>query len=190
MRMITLDGHSLTLADVARVASEGVPVQIASAAAARIKAAATFVDELASGGDLVYGVTTGVGELRTVAIPPEDRAALQVNILRSHGAGVGPRLEEAEVRAMMVLRLNSFCQGHSGVRMATVGTLVDMINRGVYPAIPEQGSLGASGDLAPLAHLALVLIGEGEAYVDGQVVPGRVALDAAGIAPAQLGPKE
>lgn len=195
--MLTLDGYSLTLADVARVATERASVQLASEALRRIEAAAAYVEKLASGGDSVYGVTTGVGELRTVSIDPEKRAALQANILRSHAAGVGPHLSEAEVRAMMVLRINSFCQGHSGVQPATVQAFVDMLNRGVYPAIPEQGSLGASGDLAPLAHLGLVLIGEGEAYVraadaevERRLVPGRVALDAVGIAPVRLGPKE
>src|SRR5690625_1550147 len=153
MRMLTLDGYSLTLADTVRVATEGMSVQLAPEALQRIEAASAYVEKLAAVGDSVYGVTTGVGELRTVSIDPEERAALQVNILRSHAAGVGPHLSEAEVRAMMVLRINSFCQGHSGVRPATVQAFVDMLNRGVYPAIPEQGSLGASGDLAPLAHL-------------------------------------
>lgn len=198
--MIVLDGYGFTLADVIRVATRGAAVQLAPEAKERIRAAAAFVDELALGGDSVYGVTTGVGELRTVSIVPEDRAALQVNILRSHAAGVGPHLREAEVRAMMVLRLNSFCQGHSGVQLETAQTFVEMLNRGIYPAIPEQGSLGASGDLAPLAHLALVLIGEGEAYVavsgddkgsgERRLVPGRQALENAGIRPARLGPKE
>lgn len=218
--MIVLDGYSLTLADVVRIA-EGAEVAISDEAMARIEAAAAFVDDLAEGGDSVYGVTTGVGELRTVSIAAEDRAALQVNILRSHAAGTGPHLSEAEVRAMTALRLNSFCQGHSGVRRATVETLVKLLNRNVYPAIPEQGSLGASGDLAPLAHLALVLIGEGKAYVGGsgsrgsdfgggsgsgrdlqpraaqddgenelRLVSGREALQIAGIKPAVLGPKE
>lgn len=188
--MITLEGNDLTSNDIGRVAFERTPVQLADGAMDRINTAAALVQQLAAGGELVYGVTTGVGELRTVAIAPAERGELQVNILRSHAAGVGPHLSEPEVRAMMLLRLNSFCQGHSGIRPETVQTLVGMLNQSVYPAIPEQGSLGASGDLAPLAHLALVLIGEGEAYVDGRLVSGRQALDAAGIRPVQLGPKE
>ncbi|OUM94301.1 MAG: histidine ammonia-lyase [Firmicutes bacterium ZCTH02-B6] len=148
------------------------------------------MDALIQRGAKVYGVTTGVGELRTVVIPPESRRELQVNILRSHAAGVGPHLPEAEARAVMLLRVNSFLPGHSGVRPETVAALVQLLNSGVYPAIPEQGSLGASGDLAPLAHLALVLIGEGEAYVDGRLVPGREALASVGLAPLSLGPKE
>ena len=188
--MVTLDGAHLDLETIGRVALRREPVQLAPAAVERLAASARMVDALIQRGAKVYGVTTGVGELRTVVIPPQSRKDLQVNILRSHAAGVGPHLSEAEARAVMLLRVNSFLPGHSGVRPETVAALVQLLNSGVYPAIPEQGSLGASGDLAPLAHLALVLIGEGEAYVDGRLVPGRDALAAAGLAPLSLNPKE
>ena len=188
--MVTLDGTHLDLETIGRVALRREPVQLAPAAVERLARSARMVDALIQQGAKVYGVTTGVGELRTVVIPPESRRDLQVNILRSHAAGVGPHLSEAETRAVVLLRINSFLHGHSGVRPETVAALVRLLNSRVYPAIPEQGSLGASGDLAPLAHLGLVLIGEGEAYVDGRLVPGAEALAAAGLAPLSLGPKE
>lgn len=188
--MVTLDGTNLDLHSVWAVAHDGAPVRIADAAMARIELAARMVDELTQAASRVYGVTTGVGELRTVVIPEEGRSQLQVNILRSHAAGVGRSLSVSDVRAVMLLRINSFCQGHSGVRPKTVATLVDMLNRGVHPVIPSQGSLGASGDLAPLAHLALVLLGEGEAYVGDRLMSGARALQAAGLEPTKLGPKE
>ncbi len=188
--IVTVDGTNLDLEAVWAVAHGRAQVRIAEAAMRRIEAAARMVDVLTRSAARVYGVTTGVGELRTVVIPAESRAQLQVNILRSHAAGVGPHLPVPDVRAAMLLRINSFCRGHSGVRPATVAMLVELLNKGVHPAVPAQGSLGASGDLAPLAHIALVLLGEGQAYVGERLLPGAEALAAAGLKPAALGPKE
>lgn len=188
--MIVLDGTSLDLQSVAAVARGRAPIRIADEAMARIRRAARMVDELTRTGSRIYGVTTGVGELRTVVIPEESHARLQMNILRSHAAGVGPPLSVPDVRAAMVLRINSFCRGHSGVEPDTVALLVDMLNKGVHPAVPAQGSLGASGDLAPLAHMALVLLGEGEAFVGDRLMSGADALAAVGLKPIALGPKE
>jgi len=188
--VVVLDGRSLSLAAVEDVARRKRRVELSPAAAERIAAAARLVDGFVQAGTKVYGVTTGVGELRTVFIAPERSRALQKNILRSHAAGVGPHLAEDVVRAMLVLRINSFCQGHSGVRLETVQMLVEFLNRGLHPVVPAQGSVGASGDLAPLAHLALPLIGEGEAYVQGRRLPGREALARVGLTPLELAPKE
>lgn len=188
--MVVLDGGSLSLAAVEAVARRERRVQLSPAAVQRIESAAELVDRFVQEGTKVYGVTTGVGELRTVFISPDRSRALQENILRSHAAGVGPHLPEDVVRAILLLRINSFCQGHSGVRLETVHTLVEFLNRGLHPAIPAQGSVGASGDLAPLSHLALPLIGEGQAYVRGELLPGREALSRVGLAPLELAPKE
>lgn len=188
--LVVLDGSGLDMHDVGRVAYERARVELDPTAWHRIEEAARMVERLADDETRVYGVTTGVGELRNVVIPAADRRQLQANILRSHAAGVGPPLSEPEVRAVMLLRINSFCHGHSGVQRSTVEALLAMLNRDVYPAIPSQGSLGASGDLAPLAHLGLLLMGEGEAYVDGELVSGADALARAQIRPVHLGPKE
>lgn len=188
--MVILDGTSLDLRSVGAVVHHRTPVRIADEAMARIRRATQMVDELTRTASRVYGVTTGVGELRTVVIPVESRTQLQINILRSHAAGVGPHLSVPDVRAAMLLRINSFCQGHSGVQPDTVALLVELLNKGVHPAIPAQGSLGASGDLAPLAHMALVLLGEGEAYVGDRLMAGADALAAVGLKPIILGPKE
>ncbi len=188
--MIILDGFSLTPEAVEAVARAGQRVELSPAAVERIQAAAELVDRFVQEGTKVYGVTTGVGELRTVFISPALSQTLQKNIIRSHAAGVGPHLPEDVVRAILVLRINSFCQGHSGVRLETVRTLVEFLNRGLHPAIPAQGSVGASGDLAPLSHMALPLIGEGHAYVHGQLLPGREALARVGLTPLDLAPKE
>jgi len=188
--VVVLDGSSLTLSVVEDVARRRRPVALAPEAVERIRAAADLVDRFVQAGTKVYGVTTGVGELRTVFISPDLSRELQKNVLRSHAAGVGPHLPQDAVRAMLVLRINSFCSGHSGVRLETVQALVEFLNRGLHPAVPAQGSVGASGDLAPLAHLALPLIGEGEAYVDGQLLPADAALARVGLKPLDLAPKE
>lgn len=188
--MVILDGSSLSIPVVEEVARRERHVELAPAAVQRIASAAELVDRFVQQGTKVYGVTTGVGELRTVFISPDRSRTLQENILRSHAAGVGPHLPEDVVRAMLLLRINSFCQGHSGVRLETVRTLVEFLNRRLHPAVPAQGSVGASGDLAPLSHLALPLIGEGEAYVNGELLPGREALARVGLTPLKLAPKE
>src|SRR3989442_13376642 len=149
-----------------------------------------MVEQLVRDGRVVYGITTGVGELAGVHISPQQSARLQVNIVRSHSAGVGDPLPEEVVRAMMLLRPHALALGYSGIRPQNLTLLVEMLNPGLHPIIPSQGSVGASGDLAPLAHLALALIGEGEVVVAGRHMPSRDALAGAGISPALLMAKE
>ncbi|MDR7417329.1 MAG: histidine ammonia-lyase [Armatimonadota bacterium] len=187
--MVRVDGRTLTLEAVEAVA-HGEAVALAPEARARVEASRAMVERVLRERRAVYGISTGVGELRTVSIPPDGAQALQRNIVRSHAAGVGDPLPEPAVRAMIVLRANALAVGCSGVRPVVVETLLAMLERGVHPVIPEQGSLGASGDLAPLAHLALVLIGEGEAFVEGVRMPGGDAMARAGIAPLALDAKE
>ena len=159
---ILLDGESLSVEALRLVADGGAAVALAPPARARMQATREVVDRLVASGAVVYGVTTGFGKLSDVAIPAHRLAELQVSLVRSHAAGVGPLLPEREVRAMMLLRANVLAKGYSGARAELVDLLAGMLGAGLYPPVPEQGSVGASGDLAPLAHLALALIGEGE----------------------------
>lgn len=185
-----LDGSSLRLDDVVAVARGGREVRLAAAARARMAAARRMVEQVLARGETVYGITTGFGELASTSIPPEQARQLQLNLVRSHAAGVGPQLPRDVVRAMMLLRANGLAAGRSGVRPELAGLLLSCLNRGVLPVVPAQGSVGASGDLAPLAHIALVLIGEGRAQVDGAILPGGEALAARDLAPLTLEPKE
>src|SRR5687767_10696691 len=187
---VILDGQSLALEDVVAVAVDRAPVELAPSARSRMERANGVVTALVESGAVAYGVTTGFGKLSDIAIPRGRLAELQVNLVRSHAAGVGRPLPERETRAMMLLRANVMAKGFSGARPVLVDTLLDMLNAGLYPPIPEQGSVGASGDLAPLAHLALSLIGEGT--LTRGTVAGTAAdmLADAGIAPVTLGPKE
>jgi len=187
---LVLDGASLTIADVVALAAGGRSVTLAPSAAARMRATRTVVEGLAARGEAVYGVTTGFGKLSDVAIPADQLAQLQVNLIRSHAAGVGPRLPEEEVRAMMLLRAHVLAKGFSGARPALAELLCGMLNARCWPDIPEQGSVGASGDLAPLAHLALALIGEGELNHPGGRGPAAEVLAAHGLTSVTLGPKE
>ena len=164
MQAFHINGTDLTLADVAEVVYARRPVLLDPDARERVEAARAVVDDLVENNRLAYAVTTGVGKLSDVRIEPKQIRELQVNLLRSHAVGVGEPLSEAEVRAMMLLRANSLAKGHSGVRPIVIDTLCLMLNRGVHPVVPSQGSVGASGDLAPLAHLALAFIGEGESF--------------------------
>src|ERR1051325_5631687 len=164
MQALHINGNDLSLSDVREVVYDRRPVLLDPDARERVNAARAVVDELVENNQLAYAVTTGVGKLSDVRIEPAQIRELQVNLLRSHPVGVGEPLSEAEVRAMILLRANSLAKGHSGVRPLVIDTLCLMLNRGVHPVVPSQGSVGASGDLAPLAHLALVLIGEGEAF--------------------------
>jgi histidine ammonia-lyase len=188
--MIQLDGHSLTLDDLLAVARRGETVAIADAARARVVAARALVNEFAERAEPTYGINTGFGDFAEVRVAADSLAALQVNLLRSHAAGVGEALPVPVVRATMALRANVLAKGFSGIRLETLDRLVEMLNRGVHPVVPSRGSVGASGDLAPLAHLALVLIGEGEAWEGEAIVPGREALRRAGLEPATLAAKE
>ena len=190
--MIFLDGDSLTLEQVVAVADDGAEVGLAPAAVQRIENARAAIDRDAAGDDPVYGVNTGFGALAETAIPRNELAALQLNLIRSHSAGVGDPLPVRAVRASMLLRANVLAKGFSGIRRSTLEHLIAMVNRRVHPRVPSRGSVGASGDLAPLAHLALVLVGEGEATVgdDPSIRPGLEALSKAGLRPIALAPKE
>jgi histidine ammonia-lyase len=186
-----LRGHGLTLADVIRVAYDhSVVVEIAPDVPGRLTRSRTLINEILATGRIVYGINTGFGKLSSVTISPTALATLQLNLVRSHACGVGKPLSEAETRAMMLLRANVLAQGTSGVRPVVLEQLVAMLNAGVHPVIPEKGSVGASGDLSPLSHLALVLIGEGEAIFQGERLPGQVALARAGLHPICLEAKE
>jgi histidine ammonia-lyase len=189
-RELLLDGQSLTIGDVHAVAVGELTVRLAGSARERIARAREIVAGVVERGDAVYGITTGFGKLSEVAIPPDRLAELQVNLVRSHAAGVGPLLAEREVRAMMLLRANVIAKGYSGARAELVDLLLGMLDAGLYPPVPEQGSVGASGDLAPLAHLALAMIGEGELLGKGRSGSARQRLEEAGLAPITLAPKE
>lgn len=189
-RPLPIDGASLDTASLEDVARRGRPVALTDDARARVRGARLVVDDAVARGAVVYGVTTGFGNFADVHIPLDHLRELQLNLLRSHAAGVGAPLGEAETRALMLLRANVLARGYSGVRVETLELLVEMLNRGVHPLVPSQGSVGASGDLAPLAHLALPLVGEGLCRLDGRLASGREALQAAGLAPVQLEPKE
>ncbi|MGI9078328.1 MAG: histidine ammonia-lyase [Gemmatimonadaceae bacterium] len=187
---VVLDGDSLRISDVHAVAVGRVSVALASAARARMARTRAVVEGVVNSGGVAYGVTTGFGKLSDIAIPAERLAELQVNLVRSHAAGVGPLLPEREVRAMMLLRANVIAKGFSGARAVLVDLLAGMLNAGLYPPIPEQGSVGASGDLAPLAHLALALIGEGTLHDGRREGSAREMFREAALEPVSLAPKE
>ncbi len=187
---ILLDGERLTLADLERVARDGAPVGLDPAARPKVRAARAVIEAALTDERKIYGVSTGFGPLSDVFIGGADRDALQANLLRSHALGTGNPLGEAETRATMLLRANVLAKGYSGVRPEVIELLCELLNRRIHPVIPERGSVGASGDLAPLAHLSLVLIGEGEAVCDGERLPGAEALRRAGLAPLTLKAKE
>lgn len=186
---VGIDGDGLTLEAVEQV-SGGAKVEIAAGAHERMRRSRAVVEAAVASGRVIYGVTTGFGRLAETAIPRERLEELQINLIRSHACGFGSPLPREEVRAVTLLRANVLTKGFSGVRPEVVELLVGLLNHGIHPTIPEQGSVGASGDLAPLSHLALVLVGEGEAEVDGTVLPGGEALRNAGLAPLTLKAKE
>jgi histidine ammonia-lyase len=188
--MLILTGSTLQPEDVARVARAGEEVSLAPEATARMRASRATVERLAAGDDPVYAVNTGFGFLSNQRIPHADLAQLQQNLLRSHACGIGDPLDIEVVRAMMLIRANVLAKGFSGIRPVIARRLCDLLNHGVTPAVPSRGSVGASGDLAPLAHTALVLTGEGEAWFQGQQMSGADALQAAGIQPVVLQAKE
>ncbi len=191
MKALHINGNDLTLEEVREVAVERRSVLLAPDAREAVQRARAVVDALVAGNQLSYAITTGVGKLSDVRIAGEQIRELQVNLVRSHSVGVGEALSAADTRAMMLLRANSLSKGHSGVRPVVIDTLCEMLNRGVFPMVPSQGSVGASGDLAPLAHLALVLIGEGECFDDkGVRVASAEALRRAQIKPLTLEAKE
>jgi histidine ammonia-lyase len=188
-----LDGQSLTIEDVVAVAyaqPDEFLFRLSPEAQQRVDRARQAVEGFVAERRVVYGITTGFGAFCNRVIDPEQTAQLQRNIVMSHAVGVGRPLETAVVRAMMLIRANTLAKGHSGCRQAVIDLLLRLLERGVHPVIPRQGSLGASGDLAPLAHMALVLIGLGEAELDGQVLPGAAALATVGLTPLELQAKE
>jgi histidine ammonia-lyase len=189
-RRLLLDGETLSLEEIREVSRGDCHVALAPEALARVERARALVDRVAAGRAAAYGINTGFGTLAEVRIDRKDLRTLQRNLLLSHAAGVGTPLPIPEARALLLLRCNVLAKGHSGIRPRTLQLAVDMLNRGVIPVVPERGSVGASGDLAPLAHLALVLIGEGEAFVGNDRLPGRAALARAGLEPVVLEAKE
>ncbi|MER3522898.1 MAG: histidine ammonia-lyase [Ignavibacteria bacterium] len=190
LRQVLIDGNSLSLDDVVGVARGGAEVRLASSAVKRMNASRRWVERAVQDREVVYGVTTGFGALQNVTISPSKLRDLQRNLILSHCAGVGEPFAEDVVRAMMVLRANALAKGFSGIRVSTVETLLAMLNKRVHPVVPSQGSVGASGDLAPLSHMAAVMIGEGEAIYKGQRMTGAAALNAARIHRVALEAKE
>ncbi|HNX49231.1 MAG TPA: histidine ammonia-lyase [Thermoanaerobaculaceae bacterium] len=190
MDCVVLDGKTLTLEQLEAVARRGTRVKLAPEARQRMAAARAGIEARIAAGETIYGVNTGFGRLADVRIPADQLALLQGNLLRSHACGVGEPFPEDAVRAMLLLRANVLAGGYAGARPVVVDRLLDMLNAGVHPVVPCQGSVGASGDLAPLAHLALVLIGEGEAVYQGERVSGEEALGRAGLQRLKLAPKE
>ena len=191
MQALHINGNDLALEAVREVAVHGRPVLLASDARERVQSARAVVEEIVTGNRVSYAITTGVGKLSDVRIAGDQIRELQANLVRSHAVGVGDPLPAAEARAMILLRANSLAKGHSGVRPAVIDTLCELLNRRVTPFVPAQGSVGASGDLAPLAHLALALIGEGECLGEhGVRVPSSDALKYAEIRPLVLEAKE
>ncbi len=188
--MIEIDGSSLTIDDVVRVSFNSAKVALAAETLPKVRQSREFVERILKENRVVYGITTGVGELASTFINPAQSETLQRNLVRSHAASVGEPLEEETVRGVILLRANALAKGFSGVREEVIQFLLDLLNHEICPFIPCQGSVGASGDLSPLAHLALVVIGEGECLVEGKRIPSRNALDNVGMKPLTLKAKE
>lgn len=188
--MVEIDGEGLTLETMAQVALQRRRVELAQRARTRVIESRAVIDKALAGGLPIYGVTTGFGKLSDVRIQQDEIRQLQLNLLRSHACGLGEPLSEPEVRAAVLLRANCLAKGFSGVRPEIIDALLDLLNKGVHPVVPSRGSVGASGDLAPCAHMALVLIGEGEAFYQGERLPGAVALTRAGMRPLTPEAKE
>ncbi len=190
MEKLELNGQALTLAEIDAVALAGRRVEVAPDALRRVAESRELIEGILGAGEIVYGVNTGFGKLADVHIRGDKLAELQINLVRSHAGGVGEPLSEAESRTMLLLRANVLAKGFSGVRTELLELLVGLLNARVHPVIPEKGSVGASGDLAPLAHLALVVVGEGEAFHRGERISGGEALGRAGLKPLELTAKE
>ena len=190
MEKLLIDGESLDFISLLEVVRNQQPVELAPEARKRVSQAREFVETLVREERVAYGITTGFGKFAEVLISPDQAAQLQCNLIRSHACGVGEPFDIETVRAIMLLRANTLARGHSGIAPETLQLLLDMLNLEVYPVIPQQGSVGASGDLCPLAHLVLVMIGEGEAIFNNRRLPGSEALRLSGLNPVRLGPKE
>jgi histidine ammonia-lyase len=188
--LISIDGESLTLIQFRDVVLDGARCGLDTDARGRVDAARRTVDETVRRGGATYGINTGFGDLATVGIEEENLALLQERLILSHCAGVGEPLPDAAVRGMLLLRANTLARGHSGVRPLLIESLLTLLNSGILPLVPSRGSVGASGDLAPLAHLALPLLGRGEVRAEGRVLPAAEGLARAGLEPLTLEPKE
>jgi histidine ammonia-lyase len=190
MNKIIIDGKSLTIEKVVQIARFGAKIELTEQAIKDVKESRKIVDRFVKNKETVYGITTGFGKFSDVTISEEDTEQLQENLIMSHSCGVGNSLSKEIVKAIMVLRVNNLSKGYSGIRLSTLNVLVEMINKDVYPIVPEKGSLGASGDLAPLAHLVLVMLGKGEAIYKGVRMSGKEAMDKAGVKTTRLSSKE
>jgi len=190
MKTVDIDGESLTLKEIVLVARKHAKVELAQKAKAKVKQSRRILEKLIRKKKTIYGVTTGFGAFGNITIPSEKTRELQLNLIRSHCVGVGAPASTEVVRAMVLLRANTLAKGYSGIRLETLETLIDMFNKGVHPIVPEQGSVGASGDLAPLSHMTLVMMGEGEAEYKGERMSGKEAFKAAEIKPVKLEAKE
>src|SRR5438477_2034323 len=190
MRMMQLAGQPLSLSEIAAVALGDIPIEVAPSARPRVLASRSLVEEIIARDVAVYGVSTGFGKLSDVRIPRDALRQLQLNLVRSHACGIGKPLSEPEVRAMMLLRANVLTLGFSGIRSEVTELLCEMLNCRVHPVVPEKGSVGASGDLAPLAHLALSVIGEGEVFFEGKRIASAEALERANLKAVELEAKE
>ncbi|MDT2780898.1 histidine ammonia-lyase [Vagococcus fluvialis] len=187
---IILNGKDLTLEQVIEVSRGGVKIELSSEAVEAVNASRKIIDDIVESKRTVYGVNTGFGSLVKVSIPQEETRQLQENLIRTHSSGFGDPLKEDEVRAIMLIRVNSLLKGYSGIRLSTIETLMGMLNNGVVPHIPEKGSLGASGDLAPLSHMVLPMLGLGRAYFNGELMTGKEAMEKAGVPVIHLEAKE
>jgi len=187
---VLINGRDLTIKDVIRVCREDEEVRLSEEAVEAVKKARDYIEKKLEEKAVIYGLTTGFGKFSNVVISQEETAKLQRNLIISHTCAMGESYPRHYVRAAMLLRCNALARGNSGIRLETLQTLIDMINKGVHPVIPEKGSLGASGDLAPLSHIALALIGEGNVEYKGKVMPAREAMAEAGIEPVVLAAKE
>ena len=191
MSEITINGRDLTIDQVVKVAKDpSIKIKLADDAIIAINRASAAVQQLLSEGRIAYGITTGFGAFKDQLIPVEDVEKLQENIILSHAVGVGPLLDDATIRAMMLIRANTLAKGHSGIRLETVSLLIELLNHNILPIIPSKGSLGASGDLAPLAHMSLPLLGEGKVKVNGETIEANQALQNAGLKAVKLAAKE
>jgi len=190
MKTVVINGENLTISDIVNVARNHAKVVLSQKAKENIRQSRQVLEQIIKEKKTIYGVTTGFGAFGNVSIPSHSIKELQLNLIRSHSVGVGNPASTETVRAMMLLRANTLAKGYSGIRLETLETLITMLNKGVHPVVPEQGSVGASGDLAPLSHMTLVLMGEGEAEYEGERLLGKQALTKAGIKPVKLEAKE
>jgi histidine ammonia-lyase len=190
MPNIIIDGNSLSITDISTVAKDRAKVALSNEAVNKVNKCRKYVEKAIAEGKVIYGLTTGFGKFSNVVISAKDIDELQENLILSHSINVGEPLDIIQTRAIMLLRANVLAKGYSGIRLLTLQTLIDMLNCGVHPLIPCRGSVGASGDLSPLSHLALVLIGKGSAEYKGKVMTGKSAMQKAGIEPVKLTAKE